>query len=596
MEEPPIHLNIECPTDKTLAEATRAYWDMLKKQDSGKAFDFYLGCPEKNSIANPPKLNKEGLEHPLIYHEIACAQRRQDRWPKLEKGQSVTLVLLIGTSFEPLYQTIWAYWPKRLVLVLNENYGLVTGNHNDFVPPKTIWEDFTDNLKSRLPHEIVDNIEDRKDLDEFCEKQMCVADTPLAIFRHLHERLKQELKARNPQQEVIIDITGAKKTMVAGAYLFAAYTNSKISYVDFDRYDKGYGKAYGYTCRIATVENPIKKLALKQWQAIEKFYGQYDFNAALEVLQQIADEQRSFSGKSVDQFIDYLQALRLWEDGQLREAYAFVQKLQSFGIPLVDDLPSAIIDLYDYWPEKNQNEEWLRPAIFEKPTELVEYVYDELERAKWYAGMPGKRGADPSVQTQARHAFSRAYAVHETLINARLIALFIKDAVHVQLTANNKVVLKSKANDTERHEAIKALTRVMVSDIRKLVVAQSQNCVSVRKGNAEIATVARAQDYNNFASLCQSTATKQLFQHDLYDARNAITHTFVPVTQDHAKKAVELAENNLKDFIDNWAKLLDDKAEADALKKLRDEDQKSFRIPGWDKVKTQFQLRFLSEN
>lgn len=594
MEEPPVHLNIECPSDKTLAEATRAYWDMLKKQDSGKAFDFYLGFPGKNSLANPPKLKKEDLDHPLIYHEIACAQRGQDRWPLFKKGQSITLVLLVGTSFEPLYQTIWAYRPKRLVLVLNENYGLVTGDHNDFVPPKTIWEDFTDNLKSRLPHEIVDNIQDRIDLDDFSEERMCVADTPLAIFRHLHESLKQELNAKDPKQEVIIDITGAKKTMVAGAYLFAAYTNSKISYVDFDRYDKGYGKAYGYTCRIATVENPIKKLALKQWQAIEKFHGQYNFNAALEVLQQIADEQRSFSGESIDQLIDYLQALRCWEDGQLREAYAFVQKLQSFGVQLIDELPSAIVDLYDYWPDKN--EEWLRPTIFEKPAELVEYVYDELERAKWYAGMPGKRGADPSVQTQARHAFSRAYAVHETLINARLIALFIKDAVHVQLTTNNKILLKSASNDTERQEAIKALTRVMVSDIRKLVVAQSQSCVSSRKGNREIATIARSHDYSAFVSLCTSRSSNQLFQHDLYDVRNAITHTFVPVSLQHAQKAVELAENNLKDFIDNWAKLLDDKVEADALKKVRDEDQKSFRIPVWDKVKTQFQLNFLSEN
>ena len=60
-------------------------------------------------------------------------------------------------------------------------------------------------------------------------------DRPDAVFQGLCEHV---LPDRQAGKRVIVDVTGAKKSMVAGAFLFAAYADMPISYVDFDEYDE----------------------------------------------------------------------------------------------------------------------------------------------------------------------------------------------------------------------------------------------------------------------------------------------------------------------------------------------------------------------
>lgn len=77
------------------------------------------------------------------------------------------------------------------------------------------------------------------------------AATPPHVFQAL-------LKHLYGDSNVIVDITGAKKSMVAGAFLYAAFANVPVSYVDFDddKFNPEHAKPYGYACRIGRLVNP----------------------------------------------------------------------------------------------------------------------------------------------------------------------------------------------------------------------------------------------------------------------------------------------------------------------------------------------------
>jgi len=88
------------------------YWSKKGEQ----AWTYYLGPVDIfPPIESPPK--------PLLYIEMECAASQPGRLPEVDEDRLSTLVILVGESFEPLLQTIWAYLPQRLVPVVNEFYG-----------------------------------------------------------------------------------------------------------------------------------------------------------------------------------------------------------------------------------------------------------------------------------------------------------------------------------------------------------------------------------------------------------------------------------------------------------------------------------------
>lgn len=97
MSEYPYH-------ETELERWTEDYWG----RDKDSRYDCYLG-PE--GYGEPPQ--------PLLQIELDCA-KHMGRWP--EPRERTTLVLLVGTSFDPLLQAICIYQPDRLVPVVNEFY------------------------------------------------------------------------------------------------------------------------------------------------------------------------------------------------------------------------------------------------------------------------------------------------------------------------------------------------------------------------------------------------------------------------------------------------------------------------------------------
>jgi hypothetical protein len=223
-------------------------------------------------------LDAECLEYPdavrryirdLLPHELAYA-RGHDAIPSCPQ-RCDWLALLVGYSWEPLLQAVCVYRPENILLVLNEHYGDTSG--------VALGRELADIIRA-LPQELFSaggEVQIHPDPPEFAGER------PAQIFRFLRDRFLPRLREAE-QPRIVLDITGAKKSMVAGAYLFGAHANVDVSYVDFDEYDSRRSRPYGYSCRIGLLANPYEAFRLRDWQRVGQLYEQYAFGAARALL------------------------------------------------------------------------------------------------------------------------------------------------------------------------------------------------------------------------------------------------------------------------------------------------------------------------
>ncbi|MCS6841317.1 MAG: hypothetical protein NZ701_11100, partial [Roseiflexus sp.] len=237
-------------TKTDVRERTREYWEKGQKWDTKTRYDCYI--------------------NELLGQELQAASQDPDRLRGV--GQQVhTLALTVGESFEPLLQAVCVLQPQRVVLILNTFYGdtpgIDHGKHLEQLMIKLSQSSLPSNFRPQLSVNNFDLIELPKD-------------TPTYVFRALRDAL-QKPKAQPPAGFTdVVDITGAKKSMVVGAFLYAAHSDLPITYVDFDEYDTQWGKPYGYTCRIGRIANPYEAFHLRDWEQVRRLYESYSFRNA----------------------------------------------------------------------------------------------------------------------------------------------------------------------------------------------------------------------------------------------------------------------------------------------------------------------------
>lgn len=484
----------------------------------------------------------EGGDHfskgsvPLLQREIDCARNRSTEkesfLPKpVQAGCQKTLIVLIGESFQPLLQSVYVHAPNRLVTVANRSYG------DD---PKKLWDDnkgYREGEKHREEfHKYVGYLplEKRPDIDGDC-----VDDEPTAVFHLLQKKLESDLA--DPDTEVIVDITGAKKTMVAGAFLLAAYTNAEIQYVDADLYKNG--RPYGFACHFRSVDSPLRRFALREWQQIERLYRQNDFSGALNLLQPIVNEVDAADSDILEHLCTFLRICVHWENGELQEAKRLYNDLPADLRPMV---PSAVPELFDCWPQVNDPKANLNPDLFLSPDKMLIYAGDELIRA-----------CRLLKRNRLRAAYTRAYALHETLLKARIIGLFDANELHNHNSHDVNWIL------------------------RKLYHSEAE---SILRNN-------RRQGFER-----ENTTSPTLFSYpseakQLRHTRNRVAHTYYPMTAQIVSSAILFAHTNFIDFQQNWVKTFPDGRSWEDVQILL--ETKRFMVPTWEEVKNLFKLNFI---
>ncbi|MBX3055860.1 MAG: hypothetical protein KF770_05240 [Anaerolineae bacterium] len=539
------------PTD--LEELTRHYWQ-TKDKSSNDSWDEYLICAESD---------REKKDYSLLAYEMAYADSRRNTQDKTKRYlpplySNTTLVILVGETWEPIFQSIWAHNPQRLVPVVNKQYPNRSKNLNHcsgaLVDGNDYWNGISDMLQKllRLPPrgeawKLLDRLPTvTLNSNQAANNYQPVEDEPEQVFSFLQTHLRTDLL--NPDCQVVVDITGAKKTMVAGAFMLAAYSHAQICYVDTDRHYTG--RPYGYSCHFRTVSNPIKALALQTWDKVGKLYDQYDFAGALNLL----PDHETFP--QIADLRCFLSMCQDWESRQLQSAWESADKLPDH---LKRYIPLAVKELHQYMPQSGETA--LKPDLFADAPTVVIYAYDELYRVQRLKSM---RGA-------YRDAFSRAYAIYETLFTARLVSLFRNCELD---TSSLNTHLQSS---DENWQSIVMTLLIKMQSYKAREILQGRKA-KTRDGRYQIETKWNRQSGSpGFLPL-------ELSPKELKDKRNDITHSYMPVTKDDVNDIIRLTLLNFDNYLKEWAT-------PSNLEGL--ERETYYQLPNWKQLREICNLHFI---
>lgn len=496
-----------------IEERTKEYWDL----DNITDVDRYT-C----------------YSNELLGRELQFAEGEPTRLPHVNTKVH-TLAVTVGTSFEPLLQLVCVLRPKRVVLILNKQYSGTPGlAHGSTLCRLMLQLASVPDLPVRMRPALA---------KEQIILEVLAADTPTEVFSALRKTM-QLPEAIAPDGYVnVVDITGAKKSMVVGAFLYAAHSELPISYVDFDKYDARRGKPFGYTCKIGTISNPYKAFHLRDWEQVKQLYIRYDFRRAVEIIgdsdgilgamRGSIDDQvltplfKAEDIAAVEKFKAILQMYDAWDSGDFAQASKYPTYLPT------EKRPSAIGELGSTWrvledaKQETIKKEWI-PTLYDQPRELMIYGEDELARISRLI----------KYRKDFRAAFLRAGSLSEILMTARLVCMIEKIDV-------KKRVLGSLSGKTPRaSELLVALRKPAGTDV-------SLKGVGIFINPDEYVTIS-----DPMKSWWNSTTNfnGELGCKDFIELRNVLTHQYSTVSEDLAKDALTFVAANLGDYAANFAK------------------------------------------
>lgn len=535
-------MHVTTKTKRELERLSGEYWVRCQdSDDDGVVVDWYINN--------------------LLPHEMAWAHTQGHSYEPCE-----TLALLVGLSPEPLLQTVWAYQPKRrIILILNHAYSGVSGDD---------WAKQNQNWIKKIAPSIT-----------FSPTDVCVSTqeaTPNWVFQNLRDTL---LPDQRSGRKIIVDITGAKKTMAAGAYFFAAYAGVKISYVDFDHYHKRNRRPFGYSCKIGIQPDLYQTFGIRDWARVQKLYQQCSFHGAgaevtrLAGLMKAVESSDFFTNpqrEAVEHLRMVLTALEAWDHGDYSAAWtqmkawpASMQDSVSKAQALIEQwnagdrdkvrdaleklapdfpLPRAAFWLgAQGWPSIAEQtvpqflgqhkvfKAGARPeeSFYARPDLLLTYAYDEL----------GKIRRLIESNEDYRSALLRAASLNEVLLVARLVALFCSDRLCV--------------NDRPRH-AIPDERQVFELLIQKPSASALYQFLT---GSDEVINnfrprVSRRSDSLDTLVLDQIASGVFTEFSQLADLRNQAIHTHLSVSRPIAEAALQVAQAALQEYRDHWLCLL----------------------------------------
>jgi hypothetical protein len=475
----------------------------------------------------------------LLPKELECARSDYDlpsRLPEIA-AQGGTLVLLVGFSMEPLLQSIAVYKPANVVPILNrsnvmtpnELYGLLRVGIDKLHPRFLV-------AGAAMPDNPV----------------VLDADNPVGVFQALRRELIPRLRIG---ERLILDITGGKKSMVAGAILFAAFAGVKISYVDFDEYDPANRVPLGFTCRIGELANPYEIFRLRDWQSVRELYERHSFHAAGRLLDRII---AAMGGWFAPDEIEAAEKLRkamvmyeLWDNGDFSGAY-------DTGVTLNMPLPAAVATLGEngYWPRSQDAQQLLdQLRVLEEGTDtldtlylddnkLVIYVLDELDKIRRLIDM----------NEDFRSALLRAGGITEILLRARMLLLLKRDELEVAVNevAGNKDPNYQPSNQLLNDNRV----RIREAIIRHESVYPILSALKYDPSGNNEARGRHMKIYRGEFRLRRSSTSPSLPDDAVLgkekDLRNKATHTYLSVSREIAARTLAIAWANANDYIENW--------------------------------------------
>lgn len=516
----------------------------------------------------------------LLPLELCCAQQKVRLQPLI----CHVLVLLVGYSMEPLFQAISVFAPReKIVLLVNQVYDKVDerGNHvqvegclygadvKEWVEELLLPKVFASELKPAIEVHVIGDMAFSGPLLDDSATITAGSRMPALVFQTLCAHV---LPDHRDHKKVVIDITGGKKSMDVGAFLFAAYTDIPVSYVDFEKYHPRHRRPYGYTCHVSRLENPYTLFALPGWEEVRSLFEKYHFRGAREVLNRVIDAMRNLftpaqirSAQRLGQILDLYTA---WDDGDYAEARCINDQIQAwvkelpiateqdrvcFSPPPVLNSPQPTeshVELKALPVARDELQNWQNQRVsidsdfLMSNCQLLAYARDELEKIQRLANQ----------NEDNRSALLRAMGLEELLLKARLVRLWEEGLVYLsnqhktsreQLDPFNQIwfeTLLYHSGNTEHWRG--TLCKI---EGKYISLAFEYPLGSRNRFNDRIRTdrtrAPRLQSYYILKD-CENPFIAEV----LTDLRNQAIHKYQYVDQEIANTALALVKANLAEF------------------------------------------------
>lgn len=412
-------------TETELMCAARGYW----------AFEPAGGNELEKARARQARYLEE-----VLADEIEHARARLDA----VGTRGGLLVLMLGWSVEPLLLSILAHRPSEVLVVHSCHYQTAADKP---LNGRAWFRRFKELVEEMAETSAIEG------LDGFVAPRVTASpDRPLgvdkpeqvfdAIRRWVIPKLTGDPTLRG---RIVIDITGAKKSMVTGAYLFATFARATITYVDFDRYDPDYQRPYGFSCRFEPLESPEDGYHLDAWRRAYQQYRHSAFGALIETLDGVLGQMRRIEDLFGPADIDATERLRemarcfaRWAEGDYKGALAAWEKAGSpegmlpSAVPPLANWPDAVFGLVDgglprdllmlETGSKDECKPRLGGSIFNDPERLLTYARDEIEKVRRLV----------EYSDDYRSALLRAAGLNEVLLKYRVIERWLARGVEIK--------------------------------------------------------------------------------------------------------------------------------------------------------------------
>jgi hypothetical protein len=349
-------------------------------------------------------------ERPFLHDELAKA--REEGVLARDNGDSARpdlLLLTVGYSPEPLLLTVAFHAPRKVVLLVATSL-LAADQREDSYESRlaVLWDSCREELGQPAYAEIARNE---------------VRDSASAFFQAVR-KIVEEQRSLGSSPRLLLDITGAKKTMVAGAFLAAGYLDVAVSYVDFDSYDILLRRPDPGSSSPCTLVHPIGLFRLREEARLAAAFDHRRFGEAAELATELAKaidqpEVRAVLGaeeaaRRQERYLAVAATARAcdrWSSGFFRDAK------EAFGEAGWFPVPPTVRLLEATWPAGTAGRDEIikslaEERVFADPSTALAYFLDVLV---WTD--------EERLATRPRGAFLYLYGAVES------VASYVFDAV-----------------------------------------------------------------------------------------------------------------------------------------------------------------------
>jgi len=389
-----------------------------------------------------------------------------------------------------------------------------------------------------------------------------ISDQPATIFGALCAHVLEDRRQALP---VIVDITGGKKSMVAGAFMFAVYADIPISYVDFDAYSGSARRPRGYLCRIGMLTNPYDAFRLRQWEQVQQLVENYHFRAACTVLEEINAGVQPEAlltpalapfRAGINKLMSILKFYTAWDDGDYHQAHEMWQRLSPPKVPA----PRAVVELGPRWPSSSTGNATevarqllsghanLSVELFESQALLLVYARDELAKIERLV----------QINEDNRSTLLRAAGLDELLLKARLVQLWRTGRIAL-CDLDERAIPHTDLSDSEVNSLYDALLQHQGTEYMRQALQRAW--VQDRRLGRQVRAFVKLDLWRASYRLRPGIGAPVLGLYDqeaglagyiLTDLRNQAIHRYLSVTRSVAELAVNVARANLDDFAAAW--------------------------------------------